>query len=162
MGDELAHRVAAFVDRHDLWPAGDRMLALVSGGADSICLMHLLAGLRPAALGVLTVDHGLRHEAAREADAVVDAATRLGLAVWVERLALAPGPGLQERARDGRLAAARRIAQAHGFDRVATGHTADDQAETVLFRLARGTGRTGAVGMAPVAGDLAALGHLGR
>ncbi len=154
MSDELSRRVAAYVDRHRMMTGEARTLALVSGGADSVCLMHLLAELRPGTLGVLTVDHGVRHESGQEADAVAEAATRLGLPVWVARLALAPGAALQERARDGRLAAARRVAGERGFDRIATGHTASDQAETVLFRIARGTGRSGALGMAPIAGDL--------
>ncbi len=154
MGDELSRRVAAYVDRHAMITGRSRTLALVSGGADSVCLMHLLSDLGCGALGVLTVDHGVRRESAQEADAVAEAAARLGLPVWVERLALVPGAALQERARDGRLAAARRIADEHSFDRIATGHTASDQAETVLFRIARGTGRTGALGMAPVAGHL--------
>ena len=134
--------------------AGSRTLALVSGGADSTCLMHLMAELRGGGLGVLSVDHGVRRESAAEADAVAEAAVALGLPVWVERLALTPGAALQERARDGRLAAARRIACDHGFDRIATGHTASDQAETVLFRIARGTGRSGALGMAPISGQM--------
>lgn len=154
MSDPLTQRVAAYVARHRMVAEGSRMLVLVSGGADSMCLMHILAQLHPGAIGVLTMDHGIRSASGGEADAVAAAAVQLGLPVWVERLGLTAGAALQARARDARLAAARRIAADHGFDRVATGHTAGDQAETVLFRIARGTGRSGALGMAPVNGDL--------
>ena len=85
---------------------------------------------------------------------MAEAARALGLAAHVASPALAPGPGVQERARDARLAAARGVAREGGYARIATGHTASDQAETVLFRLARGTGRTGALGMAARSGEL--------
>ncbi|MGD9571196.1 MAG: tRNA lysidine(34) synthetase TilS [Thermoleophilia bacterium] len=147
-------RVAAHCRRHGLLPAGAPVLAMVSGGADSTCLMHLLAELHDGPVGVLTADHGLRPEASAECDAVARAAEGLGLRIHRAELGLEPGPGVQERARDARLAAARAVAAAHGYARIATGHTASDQAETVLFRLARGTGRTGALGLAPRAGDL--------
>jgi tRNA(Ile)-lysidine synthase len=127
---------------------------MVSGGPDSTCLMHLLAGMHDGPVGVLAVDHGLRPASAAESEAVVDAARALGLRSRVVRLALAPGAGAPERARAARLAAARRAAREDGYARIATGHTASDQAETVLFRLARGTGRTGALGMAPRRGAL--------
>ena len=142
-------RVADHCRRHGLLPAGAPVLAMVSGGADSMCLMHMLAGIHDGPLGVLTIDHGLRPEAGPECAAVADAARDLGLEVRVERLCMSPGPGLQERARDLRLARARAVAVAGGYARIATGHTASDQAETVLFRIARGTGRTGALGIAP-------------
>lgn len=135
--------------RHDLLPAGAPVLAMVSGGADSLCLMHLLAAIHDGPVGVLSVDHGLRPEAADEVGRVVAQANALGLRTHTRRLALAPGAGVQERARRARLAAARRCAAEGGYAAIATGHTASDQAETVLFRLARGTGRTGALGMAP-------------
>ena len=154
MGDVLMLRVADDIARHRMVSVDSRVLALVSGGADSMCLLHLLMAVVPGRVGVLTVDHGVRRDSAGEADAVAAAAAELGLPVWIERLGMADGAGLQERARDGRLAAARRVARQHGFDRIATGHTASDQAETVLFRLARGTGRSGALGMAPINGDL--------
>lgn len=128
------------------------MLAMVSGGPDSTCLMHLLAGLHDGPVGVLAVDHGLRAEARDEARAVIDAARAMGLAAHLAAPAPAPGAGVQERAREARLAAARRVAAEGGYARIATGHTATDQAETVLFRLARGAGRTGALGMAPQRG----------
>ena len=141
-------RVADHLRRHALLPSGAAVLAMVSGGADSTCLMHLLAAIHDGPVGVLSIDHGLRRESAGEARAVARAARSLGLRAHVETLALRPGPGVQERARDARLAACRRVAATHGYVRIATGHTASDQAETVLFRLARGAGRTGAMGMA--------------
>ena len=147
--DPAQARVAAHCRRHGLLPAGAPVLAMVSGGADSTCLMHLLARIHDGPVGVLAIDHGLRPGAAAETDGVVAAAEALGLRAHREALAMEPGPGLQERARDLRLAAARRVAAREGYARIATGHTASDQAETVLFRIARGTGRTGALGMAP-------------
>ena len=149
MGDRLAARVGEHCRRHGLLPPGAPVLAMVSGGADSICLMHVLARIHDGPVGVLTVDHGLRTGSAKEVDGVVRAATALGLRAHRESLSMAPGPGVQERARHLRLAAARRAAAREGYERIATGHTASDQAETVLFRIARGTGRTGALGMAP-------------
>jgi tRNA(Ile)-lysidine synthase len=127
---------------------------MVSGGADSLCLMHLLTRLHDGPVGVLAVDHGLRDGSAAEAARVAEAARGLGLRAHVESPGLPRGPAVQARARDARLAAARRVARREGYVRIATGHTASDQAETVLFRMARGTGRTGALGMAPRSGDL--------
>ena len=149
MPDPAQVRVAAHCRRHGLLPAGAPVLAMVSGGADSTCLMHLLARIHDGPVGVLAIDHGLRPGAAAEVEAVVAAAGMLGLRAHREALAMEPGPGVQERARDLRMAAARRVAAREGYARIATGHTASDQAETVLFRLARGTGRTGALAMAP-------------
>ncbi len=146
--------MAAHCRRHGLLPAGAPVLAMVSGGADSLCLMHLLPRIHDGPVGVLSIDHGLRPEAAAEAQAVAGAARALGLAAHVAPLGLAAGPGVQARAREARLAAARDLAAREGYARIATGHTASDQAETVLFRMARGTGRTGALGMAPRGGDL--------
>lgn len=146
--------VAAHCRRHDLLPAGVPVLAMVSGGADSTCLMHLLHRLHDGPVGVLSVDHGLRPGSAREAAEALDAARGLGMRAHLVELGMAPGPGAPARARALRLAAAGRLAAAEGYARIATGHTASDQAETVLFRMARGTGRTGALGMAPRRGDL--------
>jgi tRNA(Ile)-lysidine synthase len=150
----LEARVAAQCRRAGLLPPGAPVLAMVSGGADSTCLMHVLAALHDGPVGVLVVDHGLRPESADEAEAALAAARGLGLAAHLDTIALAPGAGVQERAREARLASARRVAARKGYLRIATGHTASDQAETVLFRLARGTGRTGALAMAPRSGEL--------
>ena len=139
-------------------PYGHVVLA-VSGGVDSMAMMHLAADWRalrlassPAAptptFSVVTVDHGLRPEAAREADAVRSVAERLGLAhttlVWA---GLKPETGIQAAARAARYRLIFEHLEAHGIDVIATAHTRDDQAETLLMRLARGSGVDGLSGM---------------
>lgn len=149
-----AAAVASYTRRHRLLPSGEPVLALVSGGADSTCLMGLLPEVHDGPVVVATMDHGLRPEAAAEARAVQERARGWGLPCHRIELALEPGSRVQERARDARLTAAREVAARTGCSAIATGHTASDQAETVLFRIARGSGRTGALGMAPRRDDL--------
>ncbi len=130
------------------------LVLAVSGGPDSTALMWLAARWRrrqrrgPKLIAV-TVDHGLRPEARREAAAVKRLATRLGVPHRTLRwTGPKPKTGLQEKARAARyrlIAAAADRAQATC---VLTGHTLDDQAETVLFRMTRGSGLTGLAGMA--------------
>jgi tRNA(Ile)-lysidine synthase len=148
-GGGLEQRVRDFCARHDLLPAGSGVLLMVSGGADSMCLMHVVASLHDGPMSVLSVDHGLRADAADEARAVVAAARNLGLPAHIESLGLDAGAGVLERARDARLAAAEHVRARAGLQLIATGHTLTDNAETILFRAARGTGRTGALGIAP-------------
>ncbi|WP_342110587.1 tRNA lysidine(34) synthetase TilS [Methylobacterium sp. SI9] len=128
------------------WLGGGVLLA-VSGGPDSSALMHAAAALGARA-GVATVDHGLRPEARPEAEGVAAAARALGLPHAILSWAgPKPAAGLQEAARAARYdllaAEARRI----GAGLVLTGHTRDDQAETVLMRLAAGSGPAGLAGM---------------
>ncbi len=146
---DLLDRVRAHCRRHDLLPARAGVLALVSGGADSMCLMHALAAIHDGPMHVMAIDHGFRDAAADEVAGVLRAARALGLPAHGEALDLAPGGGAAERARDARLAAAERARVRLGLDLVATGHTRTDHVETVLFRAARGTGRSGALGIAP-------------
>lgn len=148
-GVSIDERVRAYCRRHGLLPPGAGVLALVSGGADSMCLMHYLAQWHDGPVHVLAIDHGFRPESADEARSVARAARDLGLPAHVEHLSLEAGGGAMERARDARLAAAERVRQREGLDLIATGHTRTDHVETVLFRAARGTGRTGALGIAP-------------
>ena len=112
----------------------------MSGGADSLALL-VLAVATGAPVTAHHVDHGLRPGSAAEADVVATVAARLGAGFVSLRVELAEGPNLEARAR-----AARRGALPVG---AATGHTADDQAETVLLNLLRGAGRTGLSGMRP-------------
>jgi tRNA(Ile)-lysidine synthetase-like protein len=133
-------------------------LLAVSGGPDSTALMHLVARLRRYDVLVATVDHGLRPEARAEADAVGAQAAALGLShhilAWEGPK---PRAGLQERAREARSALLLACAREEGAARILTGHTLDDQAETVLMRLAWGSGIGGLGAMRSVTflGDVA-------
>jgi tRNA(Ile)-lysidine synthase len=133
------------------------VLLAISGGPDSTALLVLAAlwakQLKPAPkLIAVTVDHGLRPEAAREAAAVKKLAGQLGVphrtVRWSGRK---PGSGLQEAARNARYELLAQAARREGIAHIATAHTLDDQAETVLFRMARGSGLLGLTGMARVA-----------
>lgn len=136
-------RVRRFVQQHGLLTG--RVAACVSGGADSMALLHLLVelGHRPH---VVTFDHGLRQASAAECAMVAAESGRLGLTCDVVALGVAPGPGVAARARQARRDA---LPEA---DSVALGHHADDQAETVLDRLLRGSGARGLAAMQPRSG----------
>jgi tRNA(Ile)-lysidine synthase len=128
----------------------------VSGGPDSTALLWLVGRWRKRhrrgpKLLALTIDHGLRREAQREAAAVKRLAARLGVAHRTLRWTGAkPATGLQELARAARYRLLAAAAKRAGATCVLTAHTLDDQAETILFRLARGSGLAGLAGMARV------------
>ncbi|WP_171125715.1 MULTISPECIES: tRNA lysidine(34) synthetase TilS [unclassified Ruegeria] len=129
-----------------------RLGIAVSGGGDSVALLHLLkdiAGQKQVALFVATVDHGLRPESATEADWVAQQAISLGVPhetlIWNNW----DGRGnLQDRARQERYGLLADWARRNDLGAIALGHTADDQAETILMRLGRAAGVTGLSGMA--------------
>ena len=139
---------------------GEGVLVAVSGGPDSVALLDVLCSLRAPlalALSVAHVHHGLRPEADAEAEAVERLCARLGVACRVEPVTVRRAPpwdGLEAESRRARHAALARAAHAVGAVRIATGHTADDQAETVLMRLLQGAGPRGLGGIAPVRGAL--------
>ena len=129
-----------------------RPLVLVSGGPDSVALLRAVVSLggEPA---VLHVDHGLRGDQSREdADFVRGICARMDVVCEVRRLRLDDGSNLQERAREERYRLAEEVADGLGLQTIATGHTADDVAETVLMNLARGSGLRGLAGIPPVRG----------
>src|SRR5918995_1818169 len=130
------------------------LLALVSGGPDSVALLRVVVALGGEPV-VLHVDHGLRGEESREdAEFVRELCRRLNVRCEVRRLELDGGSNLQARARDERYRLAEETAVRLGQQVVVTGHTADDVAETVLMNLARGTGLRGLAGIPPVRGRL--------
>jgi tRNA(Ile)-lysidine synthase len=117
-----------------------------SGGADSLALLALAvdAGLAPIAVHV---DHGLRPGSDREAAVVADAAARLGARFDARRVKVAEGANLEARARAARYDALEAARVEHSATAVLVGHTADDQAETVVLNLLRGSGSAGLAGM---------------
>jgi tRNA(Ile)-lysidine synthase len=128
-----------------------RPLAMVSGGPDSVALLRTLVelGVWPV---VLHVDHGLRgEESLMDAKFVRELCEGLGL-IYEERRTRLDEGNLQERAREERYRFAERLADGLELSAIATGHTADDVAETVLLNLARGAGLRGLVGIPPVRG----------
>jgi len=132
------------------------LILAVSGGPDSTALLVLAARWakrlkRAPKLVAVTIDHGLRKEAAREAAAVKRLARRLGVTHRTIRWrGKKPRTGLQEAARAARYRLLAEAAASGGYAHILTAHTLDDQAETVLFRLARGSGLAGLAGMARV------------
>jgi tRNA(Ile)-lysidine synthase len=130
------------------------LVLAISGGPDSTALLYLMArwcaGRRPAPrLLAVSIDHGLRPEARREAAAVKRLAEKLGVEHRTVRwMGAKPSTGIQEAARVARYRLLRTVAHRAKARCVLTAHTLDDQAETVLFRMARGSGLAGICGMA--------------
>ncbi|HOZ50097.1 MAG TPA: tRNA lysidine(34) synthetase TilS [Candidatus Hydrogenedentes bacterium] len=174
--DRLLDVVRETIADFALFAPGDTILAAVSGGADSVCLLHVLVELgkagtdsRPRGLGrsqsplspfhaieVAYFDHETRDGASAEDGAFVAALAKdLGLPCHTERRPVASeaqekGLGFEEYARQVRYDFLTRTALNRGCNIIATGHNADDQAETVLMRILRGAGLTGAAGIPPV------------
>ncbi|MDP2002264.1 MAG: tRNA lysidine(34) synthetase TilS [Desulfurivibrionaceae bacterium] len=145
------------IRRQALLAGGERCVVAVSGGPDSMALLQVLAHLTPVfeySLVVAHVDHGLRpKEAEAEERLVREAAHSLGLAcecgqMEVVACAREEGLSIEHAARKLRYGFLAEVAARHGATKIAAAHTADDQAEEILLRLIRGTGRAGLTGMA--------------
>ena len=133
----------------------ERVLVMVSGGADSVGLLDALRELYgPDALVALHVNHGLREAAGEDERHCAEVCERLGVRLEVEQVEVPRGGNLEARAREARYEAAERVRARLRLDLVATGHTADDQLETVLYRLATSPGRRALLGMRPRTGTL--------
>ena len=135
-------------------PRGSTVVAMLSGGRDSVCLLDLAARvLGPDSITALHVNYGLRDDSDEDQVHCAVLCERLGVALAVERPRRPEGPGnLQAWARDTRYAAAARLTADDGL--IATGHTADDQVETILYRLASSPSRRALLGMRPSDGQL--------
>jgi tRNA(Ile)-lysidine synthase len=160
MTSALKNRLIATVERRAMMHAGDRLGVAVSGGADSVALLLLLMELREKlgiVLSVMHFNHRLRGKASNADEKFVAAlARKLGLAYYgdsadVAEMAKREKSNLEDAARRARYAFFERLIGEGRVDYVAVAHTADDQAETVLAHILRGTGLAGLGGIHPVA-----------
>ena len=152
----LARKARGLAAREGLFAPGSRALVMVSGGQDSLALLDILAGLTgrpggPAFVHALHVNHHLRGTESDDDEAlVVRACGELGVSLSIAHRPIAKtGGNVQERAREARRETALQVAAEQGCDRIALGHTADDQAETMLYRLGRYGGMAAFRGMLP-------------
>ena len=172
----MLESMEALIREHGMLPRGCTVLCAVSGGADSICLLHALYRLRPRlgfSLAAAHYNHQLRGEEADRdarfveqfvseccgADRLPDGRILPAVPLFsgggdVASRAALLGTGIEETARDMRYAFLRQAAREAGATLIATAHTADDNSETILFHLARGAGLRGLTGIAPMRGDL--------
>ncbi|MEA2580133.1 MAG: tRNA(Ile)-lysidine synthase [Actinomycetota bacterium] len=153
----VLERVTATVRAHHLVTPGQTVLLCVSGGPDSVCLVETLVRLRrlfKMRLEIFHLDHRLRDGSSADADYVERLAARHGLPYHLRVATERPARGVSVEAwaRDQRMAASEEVADRIGAERIAEGHTMDDQAETVLIALVRGGGLEALAGIAPMVG----------
>jgi tRNA(Ile)-lysidine synthase len=151
-----AEELLARVEAGGLLAGPGPLLVMLSGGRDSVCVLDLAVRARGAeAVRALHVNYGLREEAGEDERHCAELGERLGVVLELERPRRPEGLGnLQAWAREARYAAAARLAGAAGAT-IVTGHTADDQVETILYRLASSPSRRALLGMRPRDGRLA-------
>lgn len=158
--DDLAATVKGTITRRRMLSDGERVLVAVSGGPDSVAMLSVLSGLAAEldlSLHVFHLNHILRPSAAEDADFVHELAASMGLPSTIETLDVPAycrdnKCGVETGAREVRYRLMEEIAEQAGAGKIATGHTLDDQAETFLMRLVRGSGPTGLRAIPPVRG----------
>jgi len=158
----LEDKVKKTVERFKLLEKGDKVLIACSGGADSMALLTVLLELQPAyslRLALAHFNHRLRQSAAKDERFVAEMARRSGIPLYLRRENIRShaahyGLNIEEAGRRRRYEFLRQTATRIGATKVATGHTLNDQAETVLLRLLRGSGPGGLAGIAPMVDGL--------
>ncbi len=156
---DLLDIVVRTIEEYRMTSPGEKVLAAVSGGPDSMAMLYALDALKDRlgiTLAVAHLDHGLRENSANDALFVEAAAANLGLELVSKRVelkeALGPGVNKQALAREARYAFLEEAADGLGAHRIAVAHTMDDQAETYLMRELRGSGARGLASIPPVRG----------
>ena len=154
----LHQQIRRTIRRHGLCPSGTRLLIGLSGGSDSVALVLLLRDLAEQGgfivVSLAHLNHRLRCTAARDEQFCRDLADRVGLPIAVESIDVASYAqtqrlSVEDAARRLRYDFLHRVAESASADRIAVGHTRDDQAETFLLKLIRGAGLTGLSGIYP-------------
>jgi len=146
--------VSKFISDHQLLSRGDQVLIGCSGGPDSIALLHILSHLRKKyhlELSSCYINHQLRHKKiiAKEQKIVSDYSKKLGISFYHKTISVKPKASVENSARILRYHAFNQFMKRLGATKIAVGHHADDQAETILMRLFSGSGFKGLRGMAP-------------
>ncbi len=151
-------KVELFIQKYNMIPEGAKILCAVSGGADSVALLHFLSRMEGVEVIAAHFNHCLRGKESDADEAFVKAlCEKLGLACFTGRgdvaaFAEKSGRGVEDAARALRYEFLEEVARGEGCDRIATAHNADDNAETVLLNMSRGTGLKGLGGIPPVRG----------
>ena len=154
----MIEKIRWYMEEQHMAGPGSRIVVGVSGGADSICLLHVLALLAPSfqwKLAVVHVNHLIRREAGEDAAYVEETCRQLGVSFYltevdVEALAKSRGLSVEEAGRQVRYRAFYEAAESFGADRIAVAHNRNDRAETLLFHMFRGTGLDGMASIRPV------------
>ena len=148
-------KVENYISEHGLVQLGDTVLLAVSGGVDSMCMMDIMAQLAPKlrfCLAVASFDHQLRPESADDVGFVGEAAKALGLSFFcgsADIASLAQGNNIQNIARKERYSFLRSVAHKINASTIATAHQREDQSETLILHLLRGSGAAGLAAMSP-------------
>lgn len=155
MSVDLLSEFSANIQTQQLLKPSDRVLVAVSSGPDSMALLHLLHRMASVELGIFHLNHQLRPEADEEAEYVAALGRQLGLPVYVyqydvNRYCKEQQLSVEAGAREVRYRLMQDCLEKHGYTKIALGHHKDDQAETVLLHLIRGTGLAGLGGMKPI------------
>lgn len=158
---DFERRALEFIRKQNMLKKGDRIIAGVSGGADSVCMLTLLLALAPETgheVFVVHINHGIRGEGAdRDESFVRELCEKKGVPFYaihgdIPALARESGETEEEAGRNFRYASFRKLALELGCSRIAVAHNSDDNAETVLFNIFRGSGISGVRGILPVRG----------
>lgn len=155
----MLSKIIDFINKNSLFSPGDNILAAVSGGPDSVCLLHVLFSLQKdlalKRLGIFHLDHLLRGaESDADVKFVIELASQFDIPVIIKSrdikaYAKQHKLSIEEAAREVRFDELLKTAKDKDYSVIALGHTADDQVETVLMRLIRGTGSKGLIGIQP-------------
>lgn len=156
--DKTIKKLSDYIKTNNLISVGDRILAGVSGGADSVCLLAVLCELRNEyglSLKVVHINHGIRRETAlRDERFTAELCRELGVEYEcvsgdIPRIAAQTHTGCEEAGRNFRYETFGRLAEEGNFNKIAIAHNSDDNAETVLFNIFRGSGLSGIRGIRP-------------